>query len=119
MNVVGDFEIIKTALLAGDIKDAMWKIKAARSRAESASQLTRKEKYASYVHIMDTLSGVLTGKKTIPELRAVMKAEHLVEFMPGVDAERFTDTFLFYLEYAMDRYNVNFPEYDEKRCADA
>lgn len=119
MNVTGDFEIIKSALLAGSINDAMWKIRSARKKAESAFQLTKKEKYSYYVQLMDTLAGVLSGKKSLTDLRAAMKSEHLAEFMPGTNQEGFIDTFLFYLEYAMDRYNVQYPEYDEKRCADA
>lgn len=118
MNVIGDFEIIRTSLLMGDIADVIWKIRSARKAAQSAFHRTKDERYSVYIRILDKLESVLTGKGKLSDLRAEFLSDLARELIPDVNMEAFSNTFLFYLEYALDRYNVAYPGYDEKRCGD-
>ncbi len=119
MDVIGDFEIIRTSLMMGDIKDVMWKIRSAKKKAEEGFHVSHRKHYSEYAKLLDLLAAVLSGKGSLSDLRNAMKSDYMSESLQGADVERYTDTFLFYIEYAIDRYNVEFPEYDEKRCGDA
>lgn len=119
MNVTGDFEIIRASLLVGDIRDVMRKVRSAKKHADSRFSESSRKKYASYSSFLDILSEVLSGKNDISVLRSAMKKGEFISLLKVPDAEKYTETFLFFLEYAIDRYNIRYPEYDEKRCNDA
>lgn len=118
MDVTGDFEIIRSALMMGDLNDAVWKIDSVIKKSENLHIFTGKSVYADYVKVMKTLKDVLKGDKTVREMRNMMTSDQFYSLYPGNETEKFVDTFLFNLEFCLDRYNVKYPDYDEKRCDD-
>lgn len=119
MNILGDFEILKASMLMGDFGDVMWKIRSVRDRVNQRYLETGKEVFGDYVKLLDTLKAVISGDAGISDLRASMHSDAIREQLSDVDVERYTDTFLFFLEYSLDRYNVKYPEFNAKRCNDA
>ncbi len=119
MNILGDFEIIRTSLMMGDIRDVMWKIDSARNRANASYYATKNVSCSDYVKLLDALKSVLSGEGSLTGLRTIMLSDSVRELLPEVDMEKYSESFLFMLEYSIDRYNVTYPAYDEKRCGDA
>ncbi|AKA48808.1 hypothetical protein IX51_06470 [uncultured archaeon] len=115
-----DVEVIKSALLAGEVDDAADWIRKAMHRIEIYRRVTKKSKYDARYRFLESLMGYLSGDFRLDELRKN------IEKIPGVrdmfvDPEEFRtflDSFLYYVQLSADRYNIRYPSFDGKRCDD-
>lgn len=120
MPLISDLEIIKSAIVYGDLDDAMSLI---RSRQDSLAYYLKrnpKEKHITYAKFLESLSSLLKGETTLNQFKeAVGNLHGLPELMDLTgDTGEMLDSLFYLLEFSIDRYNIRFPSYDGKRCDD-
>ncbi len=120
MPIMSDMEIIKSAIIYGDLDDAVSVVKG-RQRALSYA-LKRKPsiKNTEYSEFLQNLENLLQGQITLSQFRE--KTVVLSAFLDYLDItgdrENLFSSFFYLLEYSLDRYNVRYPQFDAKRCDD-
>lgn len=115
-----DVEIIKSSLLAGEVDDTVAWIKGAMDRIVVYRRVTKKDKYDARYRFLEALMDYLEGKlgsssfreavNRIPDIRSA--------FVPVEEYKDFMDSFTYYVQLAVDRYNIRYPDFDGKRCDD-
>ncbi len=120
MPLISDLEIIKSAIIYGDIEDAMSVI---RKRQESLSYYIKrnpKEKQITYSKFLKSLESLLRGESNLDAFRNEVTMLHGLPDLLDMtgDAGEVLESFYYMLEYSLDRYDVRYPEYDGKRCDD-
>lgn len=120
MPIISDLEIIKSAIIYGDLDDAMEII---RRRQKSLSYYLKKnpkDKQATYSNFLSSLESLLKGEISLDAFREKVGSLHgLPELMDITgDTSEILDSLYYLLEYSIDRYNVRYPEFDGKRCDD-
>lgn len=121
MQFTSDIEIIKSAILYGDIGDAMslidHRLEALR-RYESDRNNDKKQKYAKFLKY---LRDVFSGNISVDQFREIVESNAYDTWFSQDSSvvKQFLDSFCYFLRISMDRYDVKYPVYDEKRCNDA
>lgn len=120
MPIISDMEIIKSAIIYGDLDDAMAVI---TGRQKSLSYTLKKkptEKATEYSEFLKNLERLLKGEMSLGDFKGSMgKLSKLLDYLDITgDRENFLASFYYLLEYSLDRYNIRFPMYDGKRCDD-
>ncbi len=108
-------DIIRSALMAGEVDDAFKVIWNAINRIQYIKDTAKTDKYDVYLAFLNNLLEVIRGHK---EAKSI---ELFVEQNPDLEKlidPSFLEGFPYFLAYAMDRYNVRFPYFDGKRCDD-
>lgn len=115
-----DIEVIKSALLAGEADDAESWIRGAMRKIEIYRKVTKSDRYDSRYSFLEELQKCLSGEITVEEMKeAVEKIPGIHDtFVPEAEFDTFLNTFLYYLKYSVDRYNIKLPGFDGKRCDD-
>ena len=115
MNPQYDLEVIRSAILSGEIDDAAKLIQKNMKKYERAYNITKKEIFREHMSILNDMMLVLEGKKGTDELRDKMLK---MRIYGEDDYEAFVNSFIYILDYCLDRYNVRWPSFDGKRCDD-
>ena len=118
MDLIGDLDIIKSALLMGDVEDALWKIRSSLKRLARRERTGRCGYCSAYRDLLESIDNYLRGTGSPIVIRNNFHRPELQTFFSEVNTDKLTDTYLFYLEYASDRYAIAYPEFDQKRCDD-
>lgn len=115
-----DIEIIKSALLAGEVDDAMSWIQKAKHKMVVYKKITKKTKYDARYRFIESLESFLRGEIDIDDLRTSIQKIPDVRgiFVEPEEFDLFLDGFLYDIGLAVDRYNVRYPSFDGKRCDD-
>lgn len=115
-----DIEIIRSALLAGEVDDAENWIKGAMGKIEIYRRVTKKDTYDSRYRFLEELQNCLSGKISVSAFREVVQNIPGIReiFVPPEEFSTFLDNFIYYLNYTVDRYNIELPGFDGKRCDD-
>jgi hypothetical protein len=121
MLFTSDIEIIKSAILYGDMKDAMFIIDRRISSLNRYKSDRADRTKQSYAQFLKNLKNVLSGNLTVDEFKGIVVSNSLdAWFSPDPSLRKeFLDSFSYFLRISMDRYDVRYPKYDEKRCDDA
>ncbi len=121
MLFTSDIEIIKSAILYGDIKDVMSIIEKkihslTRYKGDRANLMKQ-----NYVRFLTNLKNTLSGSISVDEFKDIVSANNLIGwFSPDPDIrDEFLNSFCYFLKVSIDRYDVRYPVFDEKRCNDA
>lgn len=111
-------EIIKSALLFGDVDDAMERLDKSISNIEYRNRINQDKRNMKELMFLNDLRLLLEGKITLKDFKSKVDAL-------GIDFDNSKlygeDTFqsLYYmLELVIDRYNIKYPSFDGKRCDD-
>ncbi len=119
MNLELDIEQIRTFLLMGDVGSAVKWMEKRLTRAKFMQMATKKQVYAdlqeAYGLLLEMLKGKLSPDDMVTKLLDPMYANM---FGNIEDVEVYLNNFAFYARYSIDRYNVDYPNYDQKRCGD-
>lgn len=120
MPILSDIEILKSAIIYGDLDDAMALI---RKRKESLSYVQKRkpsQKVIEYSEFLDSLESLLRGEMTLEGFKSTLEGMHTIEALLDIsgDETKLLDSLYYLLEYSLDRYNVSYPSYDGKRCDD-
>lgn len=120
MNVDSDMEIIKSALIYGDIGDAESLIQARIRSFKLLAKHNRLGKYKAYSEFLHHLDDLLRGNVDLDQFKESVGNIHGIEnLLEGSAGEHGYLPSLFYLlQLSLDRYNVRYPSYDMKRCDD-
>lgn len=115
-----DMEIVKSAILFGDVDDAYSRIKKSMERIEIYKRMTKSTKYDSYFHFLELLSELVKGSITIGDFKEKVSKIPSVDTMfdKSEEAESYLSSLMYFLEYCIDRYNIRYPSFDGKRCDD-
>lgn len=120
MPIISDLEIIKSAIIYGDLDDAMSLIRKRKKSLSYEIKARPTEKALQYSRFMDSLEKLLAGEISLKEFKGI--AESLDKLAGSLDISGDTslmlDSLFYLLEYSLDRYNIRFPSYDGKRCDD-
>ncbi|MCY0851689.1 MAG: hypothetical protein OWQ34_02995 [Thermoplasma acidophilum] len=116
MNANLNMDVIRSALLAGEIDDAYKVIFNARKRLELYKSTTGDSRYDPYYEFISILDDVVRGRRSWKELKAYIDGNMDV-LSKFIDPD-FLRSFPYYLFFSIDRYNVRFPYFDGKRCDD-
>ena len=120
MPILSDIEIIKSAIIYGDLDDAMSVIRGRQKALAYALKKKPTEKVTEYSEFLKELESLLQGKLTLGEFRErTSRLQVLMDYLDITgDRENMLSSFYYLLEYSLDRYNVRYPEFDGKRCDD-
>ncbi len=120
MPIISDLEIIKSAIIYGDIDDAMEIIKRRQISLSYYLKKNPREKHITYSIFLKSLESLLKGEISLDAFREkVGSLQGLTELMDlSGDTSEILDSLCYLLEYSLDRYNVRYPEFDGKRCDD-
>jgi hypothetical protein len=120
MNILTDLEIIRSAVLSGEIDDAWLRIKARKEKYGFAYTMTHKEKYKIAAEFLSRIENILSGKDSIESLADVTLSIGSCGFPQFEEeaAKEYLSNLAFYLRIMLDRYNVRMPAFDAKRCGD-
>lgn len=120
MPIISDMEIIKSAIIYGDLDDAMSVIRNRQKSMEYALKRKPTEKNTQYSEFLKVLESLLSGETTLKDFKEKTgKLDTLLDSLDLTgDRENFLKSFYYLLEYSLDRYNVRYPRFDGKRCDD-
>lgn len=115
-----DFEVIRSALLAGEVDDAVAWIKKAMRNMEIYRRTTKSAKYDALYRFLQSLMKYLSGETVMEEFREEVHRIPGIRdaFVPHEEHDQFMDSFMYYIRLAVDRYNISYPAFDGKRCDD-
>jgi hypothetical protein len=120
VNILTDLEIIRSAVLSGEINDAWSRIEKRTEKYKFAYSITHKEKYRIAAEFLSHIGNVLSGKDSIqslPGMAATIGNCGFSQFDYDA-AKEYLSNLAFYFLIMMDRYNVRMPAFDAKRCGD-
>ncbi|MHB1439855.1 MAG: hypothetical protein ACYCWK_03910 [Cuniculiplasma sp.] len=115
MNPLYDLEVIDSAVLSGEIDDAVKLIRRKEKSLELSVNVSKNERSRGHLRVLNAILDFLEGKITIENVRKVMNENFVYDVD---DRQGFIENFLYHLYYAADRYDVKFPDFNGKRCGD-
>ncbi len=120
MNIDSDMEIIKSALIYGDMDDAENIIQKRIVEMKFLLKRHKNQIYQSYLSFLQALDSLLRVQIDLESFKQQVGNIHGIEnLLEGNAGEHGYLSSLFYLlQLSMDRYNVAYPKYDMKRCDD-
>ncbi|MCL4451925.1 MAG: hypothetical protein M1327_04805 [Candidatus Thermoplasmatota archaeon] len=120
MNVLTDLEIIRSAVLSGEINDAWSRIKKRTGKYKFKFSLTHEEKYKVAADLLTQFGSILSGNAPVVSLTGMAGSIGKCGFSQfGEDAAmEYLSNMVYYLRIMLDRYNVRMPAFDAKRCGD-
>lgn len=115
-----DVEVIKSALLAGEADDAESWIRGAMRKIEIYRKVTKSDRYDPRYSFLEELQKCLSGEISVSEMKEAVEKIPGIRgtFVPEDEFDSFLDSFMYYLQYSVDRYNIKLPGFDGKRCDD-
>lgn len=120
MPILSDMEMIKSAIIYGDLDDAMSLIRRRQRSLSYALKNKPTKKITEYSEFLTALENLLKGELALSDFK--VEVDRLPDLMDSLDItgdrDNFLASFYYLLEYSLDRYNVRFPQYDGKRCDD-
>lgn len=120
MNVLTDLEIIRSAVLSGEVDDAWSRIKKRTGKYKFKFSLTHNEKYKVAADFLTQFGSILSGNAPVDSLTGMAASIGKCGFSQfGEDAAtEYLSNMVYYLRIMLDRYNVRMPAFDPKRCGD-
>ncbi|MCL4329694.1 MAG: hypothetical protein M1533_01670 [Candidatus Thermoplasmatota archaeon] len=119
MNIELDIEQVRTFMLMGDVKLAVGWLEKRMKRARFLHMATKKPIYVdfqdAYKLLLDLVKGKITGDTMIPKF---LEPKYSGMFGNVEDVESYLKNLSFYVRYSVDRYDVDYPVFDQKRCGD-
>ena len=120
MSIDSDMEIIKSAIIYGDIGDAE---KVIQRRIRNLGLILKRRsrpELQEYLEFLKALDSLLRSQITLEQFKSISGGihglENLLERQTGEHG--YLPSLFYLLELAIDRYDVRFPEFDMKRCDD-
>ena len=118
MNLNLDLEIIKSALLFGDVDDAMSRLDKSIQGIEYENRVTREKKNTKELEFLTQLKQLLEGKISMDDFKSRVDASGIDIDSSNLYGEDTLQSLYYMLELVTDRYNIKYPSFDGKRCDD-
>lgn len=120
MPIISDMEIIKSAIVYGDLDDAMSAIEGRLKSLEYALKRNPSVKVTEYSTFLNSLRSLLEGSISLEQFKETSGKLTVLQRSMDItgDTSAMMDSLYYTLEYSLDRYNVRYPGYDGKRCDD-
>lgn len=115
MNPLVDLEIIESAVLSGEVDDAMNLIQKRKRDLPGIVNAYKNEKLRSHLKVLLGIEGYLEDHESFDSLLSIINSNFVYDVD---DREGFISNFMYQLYYSKDRYNIRFPHFDGKRCND-
>ncbi|MCL4306870.1 MAG: hypothetical protein M1302_01165 [Candidatus Thermoplasmatota archaeon] len=120
MSIDSDMEIIKSAIIYGDIGDAEKVIQRRIRNLGIILKRRSRPELQGYLEFLKALDSLLRSQITLEQFKSISGGihglENLLERQTGEHG--YLPSLFYLLELAIDRYDVRFPEFDMKRCDD-
>jgi hypothetical protein len=118
MNLNLDLEIIKSALLFGDVDDAMERLNKSISGIEYQNRVNREKRNMKELTFLNDLKLLLEGKISLDVFKSRIDTSGIDLDNSKLYGEDTLQSLYYMLELVIDRYNIKFPSFDGKRCDD-
>jgi len=118
MNLNLDLEIIKSALLFGDVDDAMSRLDRSMQGIEYENRVTREKKNTKELEFLTQLKQLLEGRISMNDFKSRVDASGVDIDNSSLYGEDTLQSLYYMLELVIDRYNIKYPSFDGKRCDD-
>ncbi len=115
MNPLFDLELIESAVLSGEIDDAMNLIRKRKKNLPGIINVYKSETLRSHLKVILGIEGYLSDTVSFDALKSILESNFIYNVE---DREGFIENFSYHLYYSKDRYNVRFPFFNGKRCDD-
>ncbi len=118
---MSDLEILKSSLIYGEPEVAVKLIERKTKKLKYLIRISRKPRpdLSDHLAMLECFNQVMTGAITIEEFRdRISGIKSLVSLMPADGPEFAIDNLTYLVQLALDRYNIQYPKYDSKRCDD-
>jgi hypothetical protein len=115
MNPLFDLELIESAVLSGEVDDAMNLIRKRKKSLPGIINAYKSEKFRSHLKVILGIEGYLEDRETFDSMLSILETNFVYDVD---DREGFISNFTYHLYYSKDRYNVRFPHFEGKRCDD-
>ncbi|MCL4350002.1 MAG: hypothetical protein M1414_06980 [Candidatus Thermoplasmatota archaeon] len=117
MNPLYDLYVIESALLSGEVDDAVKLIEKKCNIYKNPASGKNGEKIRKHVKVMEAVMESLKNSIGIEEFMKIMNDNYSYSTEDG-NSEKFIQSFSYMVFYSIDRYNIHYPAYDGKRCGD-
>ena len=118
MNLNLDMEIIKSALLFGDVDDAMERLNKSIKKIEYQNRVTREKRNMKELTFLGDLKLLLEGRISLDDFKSMVDASGIDMDNSRLYGEDTLKSLYYMLELVIDRYNIKYPSFDGKRCDD-
>lgn len=120
MPILSDIEIIKSAIIYGDLDDAMSVIRSRKKSLAYRLKHNPTEKTREYSRFLESLDELLRGNLSLDGFREAMGELPNMQAAMDITGDNtgMMDSLYYLLEYSLDRYNIRYPAFDGKRCDD-
>ncbi len=120
MQALLELEIIRSALLSGEIDDALSRVSRKMIKLEELYSHTKEEKYRVALDLLKRVHGSIvagTDPKEILECVPALKKAGFVQFGTE-EAATYLENLAYYITIMRDRYSISKDNFDSKRCGD-
>lgn len=120
MHALVELEIIRSALLSGEIDDALSRIRRKMKKLERLYASTKKEKYRAASELLSRVHAAIvdgSDPNEILDCIPALKEAGFVQF-GSQEAERYLKNLAYYITIMRDRYEISPKSFDAKRCGD-
>ncbi len=117
MNPLYDLYVIESALLSGEVDDAVNLISRNRKKYGHVEKQEGMSELKGHMRVLNGIMDALENNLAIDGFRELMTNNYVYRTEDG-NMENFVNAFSYMVYYSIDRYNIRYPEYDGKRCGD-
>ena len=118
MNLNLDLEIIKSALLFGDVDDAMERLNKSINGIEYQNRVTKEKRNMKELTFLGDLKLLLEGRISLDDFKSRVDASGIDMDNSRLYGEDTLKSLYYMLELVIDRYNIKYPSFDGKRGDD-
>ena len=117
MNPMYDLYVIESALLSGEVDDAVNLIEKNRKMYGHVEKENGMDMLKGHMRVLNAVMSALENSISVDQFMGIMKKNYVYSTEDG-NMENFVNSFSYMVYYSIDRYNIHYPEYDGKRCGD-
>ena len=120
MHALVDLEIVRSALLSGEINDALSRMSRTIRKCDGLYALTKKEKYLALGDLMKKIRSAITEKGDPGSILGVAQELEQAGFVQfdEHDAEEYLKNLVYYITIMKQRYEISSKGFDPRRCGD-
>ncbi|MGC8505681.1 MAG: hypothetical protein ACP5NK_03105 [Thermoplasmata archaeon] len=119
MNGLLDLEEVKSFMLMGDVRSSIKWLERRKIKSKYLFMATKKNLYVEMEKFLDIIEELIKGNINADEAESELTSDKFSGLFYMVDnIEELVSAFVYYIQYTMDRYDVEYPGFDQKRCDD-
>ena len=119
MNGLLDLEEIKSFMLMGDVRSSIKWLERRKIKSKYLFMATKNDRYVEMEKFLGIIEELIKGKISADDAEREMSSDEFSDLFYMVDDKKeLISAFVYYIRYTRDRYDVDYPRFDQKRCDD-